>query len=61
MKVSFKFDILQYVKLKNLDWHSGRVVSLKLEPGDVILYNVEYWWESEIRNVWQYEDELGAA
>lgn len=58
MKIETKFNIFDYVKIKGLDNIIGRVMSIKVDWGDKLVYEVEYYANSESKVVWLLDDEM---
>jgi hypothetical protein len=56
MELKTKFDILQKVKIKELD-QSATIIKFEYQ-GIEPLYNVQYWWNGELKYVWLLEREL---
>jgi hypothetical protein len=56
MELNTKFDILQKVKIKELD-QPATVIKFEYQ-GIEPLYNVQYWWNGELKYVWLLEREL---
>lgn len=59
MRLNTKFNIMQRVLIKELDVPA--TVSAILYFGLAVIYEVEYWWEGEIKKVQLYEYELTAG
>jgi len=56
MKITTKYDWLEYVRIKDLDNVIGRIVKIIFDG--VISYNVQYWVNGKIEFVNLYEDEI---
>lgn len=56
MDLKTKFDILQRVCITEID-APATILKIQYE-GVAVLYNLDYWWNGEIKNVWLYEREL---
>jgi len=56
MVITTKFNILDKVEIDVIDV-PARVLSVKWD-GIGIVYELEYWWEGNIKTVYLYEDEL---
>jgi hypothetical protein len=50
------FDVYQRVIIKELGL-PALIVAIKFD-GAKILYELEYWWNSELKVVWQFENEI---
>ena len=58
MQLVTLFDILERVRIIEIDVPA---TVLKIQFGGLgVLYQLEYWWNSEIKSVWLYERELAA-
>lgn len=56
MRIDTAFDIDQRVLIVPIE-QQGTVVEIKYD-GVRLAYNVEYWWNGEIKGVWLYERDL---
>lgn len=57
MKLLLPFDMWEEVKIKKLDGYHGVIQSIRLE-GKNVFYNLEYFWEGELKNITLYDFEL---
>jgi len=58
MQLSTAFDLLQRVRIIEIN-QPATVLKIQFESIGV-LYQLEYWWNGEIKSVWLYERELAA-
>lgn len=58
MQFSTKFDIEQRVRIIEIA-QPAMVIEIKYD-GVHLIYNLEYWWNGEIKSVWLFERELAA-
>jgi len=58
MQLSTKFDVEQRVRIVEIA-QPAIVLEIKYD-GARVIYNLEYWWNGEIKSVWLYERELAA-
>ena len=58
MQLSTAFDLLQRVRIIEID-QPATVLKIQFE-GIGVLYQLDYWWNGEIKSVWLYERELAA-
>ena len=56
MNLVTKFDVYQRVIIKELGL-PALIVAIKFD-GAKILYELEYWWNSELKVVWQFEGDI---
>lgn len=56
MNLVTAFDVYQRVIIKELGL-PALIVAIKFD-GAKILYELEYWWNSELKVVWQFENEI---
>lgn len=56
MKFATKFDVFQRVRIAEIAI-PATIVQIKYD-GLSIFYNVEYWWNGDIKSVWLFEREL---
>ena len=59
MKIETKFSIWQKVCLLNLEKQPATVIEIKMD-GNNLFYRVEYWWNGEVKTIYQSEWELAA-
>lgn len=58
MRIETAFDLLQRVRIVEIE-QPATILKIQYE-GVAVLYNLEYWWNGEIKNVWLFERELAA-
>lgn len=58
MKLVTLFDILERVRIIEIDV-PATVLKIQFD-GLGVIYQLEYWWNGEIKSVWLYERELAA-
>lgn len=56
MKIETKFGMHETVLIKAIN-QPALILKIMLDSTDIV-YNLEYWWEGEVRNVNQFEWEL---
>lgn len=56
MNLATKFDIFQKVWIVEIAM-AATIIQIKYD-GLSIIYNVEYWWNGDIKSVWLFEREL---
>ncbi len=58
MQLVTLFDILERVRIIEIDC-PATVLKIQFE-GLGVLYQLEYWWNGEVKSAWLYERELAA-
>jgi hypothetical protein len=58
MEINTKFNIFDYVKILALENLPGRIMSIKIDWGNKLVYEVEYYANSESKIIWLLEDEI---
>jgi hypothetical protein len=53
----FKFAIDDYVLIKELE-SDGRIISIWIQKGNIVKYEVKYWINGDIKTVYLLEDEI---
>jgi hypothetical protein len=59
MQLSTQYNIMDRVRIVKINV-TGTVAKIQYE-GLAILYQVDYWWNGEIKSTWLYEHEVAAA